>query len=62
MNKIEKIQMPYYLAYMCLISAKNENKKISCKCTFKVGEGDGSLVAKIQLHTEGYLIIIPYLC
>jgi hypothetical protein len=24
------------LAYMCLISAKNENKKISCKCTFKL--------------------------
>ncbi len=21
---------------MCLISAKNENKKISCKCTFKL--------------------------
>jgi hypothetical protein len=29
-------QKPYYLAYMCSISAKNENKKISCKCTFKV--------------------------
>jgi hypothetical protein len=25
----------YYLAYKCSISAKNENKKISCKCTFK---------------------------
>ncbi len=34
-NRIEKIQKPYYLAYMCLISAKNENKNISCKCTFK---------------------------
>jgi hypothetical protein len=28
-NKIEKIQKPFYLAYvyMCLKSAKNENKK-----------------------------------
>ncbi len=23
------------MAYVCLISAKNRNKKISCKCTFK---------------------------
>ncbi len=35
-NKIEKIQKPYSLAYMCLIIAKNENKKISCKCTFNL--------------------------
>jgi hypothetical protein len=26
-KKSKKIQKPYYLAYMCLISAKNENKK-----------------------------------
>ncbi len=26
-NKIENIQKPYYLAYMCSISAKNEKKK-----------------------------------
>jgi hypothetical protein len=32
---MEKTQKPYYLAYMYLISAKNENKKISRKCTFK---------------------------
>ncbi len=26
-TKSKTIQKPYYLAYMCLISAKNENKK-----------------------------------
>jgi hypothetical protein len=26
-TKIEKIQKPYFLAYMCSINAKNENKK-----------------------------------
>ncbi len=34
-TKLKKIQKLYYLAYLCLVSAKNENKKISCKCTFK---------------------------
>ncbi len=36
-----KIQKPYYLAYMCSISAKRE-QKISCKCTFKENQKGGN--------------------
>jgi hypothetical protein len=35
-NKIKNTQKPYYLAYTCLISAKNQNQKSFSKCTFKL--------------------------
>ncbi len=34
-NKIENTQKPFSLVYIGMISAKKQNKKISCKCTFK---------------------------
>ncbi len=52
MNKIEKTQKPYYLAYMCSISAKNENKKISCKCTFNLLSSQRSTASLVDIGLD----------
>jgi hypothetical protein len=50
-NKIEDTLKPYYLAYIFLISAKNQSKKISCKCTFR--EKNAPKNIKIKKRYQG---------